>query len=178
MEPREVAWRTLPGQEAERRAKVSATAGSGHPRGFDVRAAAKEQVESMGASFLEVDFQEDGSAAGGYAKEMSKEWFAAADKMLVSVSSRQLDSEQQKEEATKRAELDASFVPGAATPALPPLSTPLKSPSVSGGGGDGATMAQVQQLLSVQEERLKKQNSEVLSQIAALATQLQSLKPA
>ena len=45
-------------------------------------------------------------------------------------------------------------------------------------GGDGATMAQVQQLLSVQEERLKKQNSEVLSQIAALATQLQSLKPA
>ena len=51
-------------------------------RGFDVRAAAKEQVESMGASFLEVDFQEDGSAAGGYAKEMSKEWFAAADKML------------------------------------------------------------------------------------------------
>jgi H+-translocating NAD(P) transhydrogenase len=51
--------------------------------GFDVRAAAKEQVESVGAKFLEVDFKEDGSGAGGYAKEMSKEWFAAADKMLL-----------------------------------------------------------------------------------------------
>lgn len=51
--------------------------------GFDVRAAAKEQVESVGAKFLEVDFKEDGSGAGGYAKEMSKEWFDAADKMLL-----------------------------------------------------------------------------------------------
>jgi H+-translocating NAD(P) transhydrogenase len=51
--------------------------------GFDVRAAAKEQVESVGAKFLEVDFKEDGSGAGGYAKEMSKEWFAAADQMLL-----------------------------------------------------------------------------------------------
>jgi H+-translocating NAD(P) transhydrogenase len=39
--------------------------------GFDVRAAAKEQVESCGAKFLEVTVQEDGSSAGGYAKEMS-----------------------------------------------------------------------------------------------------------
>ena len=51
--------------------------------GFDVRAAAKEQVESCGAKFLEVKTNEDGSAAGGYAKEMSPEWFAAADKMLL-----------------------------------------------------------------------------------------------
>lgn len=51
--------------------------------GFDVRAAAKEQVESCGAKFLEVNFKEDGSGAGGYAKEMSKEWFAAADAMLL-----------------------------------------------------------------------------------------------
>jgi len=51
--------------------------------GFDVRSAAKEQVESVGAKFLEVDFKEDGSGAGGYAKEMSKEWFEAADKMLL-----------------------------------------------------------------------------------------------
>lgn len=50
---------------------------------FDVRDAAAEQVESMGAKFLHVDFHEDGSAAGGYAKEMSKEWFAAADAMLL-----------------------------------------------------------------------------------------------
>jgi len=51
-------------------------------RAFDVRPVTKEQVEAMGGHFLEVDFQEDGSAAGGYAKEMSKEWHAAAAKML------------------------------------------------------------------------------------------------
>lgn len=27
--------------------------------------------------------QEDGSGSGGYAKEMSKEWFAAAERMLA-----------------------------------------------------------------------------------------------
>eukprot|EP00980_Cylindrotheca_fusiformis_P005607 scaffold1184_cov132-Cylindrotheca_fusiformis.AAC.28 len=37
----------------------------------------------MGGQFLEVDFEEDGSAAGGYAKEMSKEWHAAARAMLT-----------------------------------------------------------------------------------------------
>eukprot|EP01033_Poteriospumella_lacustris_P005974 gene5976-4294_t len=51
--------------------------------GFDVRAAAKEQVESCGAKFLEVAVAEDGSGAGGYAKEMSPEWFEAANKMLL-----------------------------------------------------------------------------------------------
>ena len=43
-------------------------------RAFDVRPVTKEQVEAMGGQFLEVDFQEDGSGAGGYAKEMSKEF--------------------------------------------------------------------------------------------------------
>jgi NAD(P) transhydrogenase len=42
----------------------------------------KEQVNSMGGQFLEVDYKEDGSGTGGYAKEMSKEWHAAAAKML------------------------------------------------------------------------------------------------
>ena len=51
--------------------------------GFDVRSAAKEQVESVGARFLEVSLKEDGSGSGGYAKEMSPEWFAAAEKMLL-----------------------------------------------------------------------------------------------
>lgn len=31
------------------------------------------QVESMGGKFLKVNFEEDGSGAGGYAKEMSNE---------------------------------------------------------------------------------------------------------
>ena len=51
--------------------------------GFDVRAAAAEQVEAIGAKFLSVELDEDGSAAGGYAKEMSPEWFEAAEAMLL-----------------------------------------------------------------------------------------------
>ncbi|KOS17185.1 NAD(P) transhydrogenase [Escovopsis weberi] len=46
-------------------------------RGFDTRPAAREQVQSLGAEFIEVDMQEDGSGAGGYAKEMSKEFIEA-----------------------------------------------------------------------------------------------------
>jgi NAD(P) transhydrogenase subunit alpha len=46
-------------------------------RAFDTRPAVKEQVESMGAEFLELDFEEDGAGAGGYAKVMSKEFIDA-----------------------------------------------------------------------------------------------------
>merc|ERR1712012_101540 len=46
-------------------------------RAFDVRPDVKEQVESMGGEFLEVDIEEDGSTEGGYAKEMSKEFIEA-----------------------------------------------------------------------------------------------------
>ncbi len=43
---------------------------------FDVRAAAKEQVESLGASFVEVSAEDAKAAetAGGYAKEMSEDY--------------------------------------------------------------------------------------------------------
>lgn len=41
---------------------------------FDVRKAAKEQVESLGATFIEVDGGEDAETAGGYAKETSAEY--------------------------------------------------------------------------------------------------------
>ena len=41
---------------------------------FDVRTAAKEQVESLGAKFIEVKAEESGDAAGGYAKEMSEDY--------------------------------------------------------------------------------------------------------
>jgi NAD(P) transhydrogenase subunit alpha len=46
-------------------------------RAFDTRAAAREQVESMGATFLEVTIQESGDGGGGYAKVMSPEFIAA-----------------------------------------------------------------------------------------------------
>lgn len=41
---------------------------------FDVRPAAREQVESLGAKFIEVEADEELEAAGGYAKETSEEY--------------------------------------------------------------------------------------------------------
>lgn len=46
-------------------------------RAFDTRPEVKEQIESMDAEFLMLDFQEDGSGTGGYAKVMSKEFIEA-----------------------------------------------------------------------------------------------------
>ncbi|MFE8069961.1 Re/Si-specific NAD(P)(+) transhydrogenase subunit alpha [Marinobacteraceae bacterium S3BR75-40.1] len=43
-------------------------------RAFDTRPEVREQVESMGAEFLEVEMEEEGSGQGGYAKEMSDEF--------------------------------------------------------------------------------------------------------
>jgi len=43
-------------------------------RAFDTRPEVREQVQSMDAEFLEVEMDEDGSGAGGYAKEMSEEF--------------------------------------------------------------------------------------------------------
>ena len=41
--------------------------------GYDVRAVVKEQVQSLGAAFLEFDLGESAEAAGGYAKELTPE---------------------------------------------------------------------------------------------------------
>lgn len=41
--------------------------------GYDVRSAVKEQVQSLGAKFLEIDVGESAEGAGGYAKELSQE---------------------------------------------------------------------------------------------------------
>ncbi|RBP53137.1 Re/Si-specific NAD(P)(+) transhydrogenase subunit alpha [Arenicella xantha] len=46
-------------------------------RAFDTRLEAKEQVESLGGEFLVLEFEEDGSGDGGYAKTMSKEFIDA-----------------------------------------------------------------------------------------------------
>jgi H+-translocating NAD(P) transhydrogenase len=59
-------------------------------RGFDTRPAAREQVQSLGAEFIEVDIEEDGSGAGGYAKEMSKE-FIEAEMKLFTEQAREVD---------------------------------------------------------------------------------------
>ena len=48
-------------------------------RAFDTRPEVKQQVESMGAQFLELDFEEEdsGPSSTGYAKTMSKEFIEA-----------------------------------------------------------------------------------------------------
>jgi NAD(P) transhydrogenase subunit alpha len=43
---------------------------------YDTRAAVKEQVQSLGAKFLEIDVGENAEGAGGYAKELSQEAIA------------------------------------------------------------------------------------------------------
>ena len=59
-------------------------------RAFDVRPAVKDQVGSLGAEFLEVDIQEDGETAGGYAKEMSDN-YKEAQKQLFIDQAREVD---------------------------------------------------------------------------------------
>jgi NAD(P) transhydrogenase subunit alpha len=64
-------------------AAIGAARGLGaEVRAFDTRAAAREQVESLGASFLEVDLKEAGEGQGGYAKVMSKEFIEAEMKLF------------------------------------------------------------------------------------------------
>ncbi len=52
---------------------------------FDVRSASKEQVESLGASFVEVESEESGDATGGYAKEMSEDYKRRQSEKLADV---------------------------------------------------------------------------------------------
>nr|MBW4577640.1 Re/Si-specific NAD(P)(+) transhydrogenase subunit alpha [Aphanothece sp. CMT-3BRIN-NPC111] len=59
-------------------------------RAFDTRPAVKEQVQSMGAEFLELDFEEDGTGQGGYAKVMSDE-FIKAEMALFAAQAQEVD---------------------------------------------------------------------------------------
>jgi len=46
-------------------------------RAFDTRTSVREEVLSMGAEFLEIDYKEDGTGSGGYGKTMSKDFIEA-----------------------------------------------------------------------------------------------------
>ncbi|MEZ4475702.1 MAG: Re/Si-specific NAD(P)(+) transhydrogenase subunit alpha [bacterium] len=46
-------------------------------KAFDTRAAVREQVQSLGAQFLELEVEEDGDGGGGYAKVMSPAYIKA-----------------------------------------------------------------------------------------------------
>lgn len=59
-------------------------------RAFDTRPIVKEQVESMGGEFLLLEFAEDGTGEGGYAKTMSKE-FIDAEMALFAQQAKEVD---------------------------------------------------------------------------------------
>ncbi|WP_176722337.1 Re/Si-specific NAD(P)(+) transhydrogenase subunit alpha [Candidatus Thiosymbion oneisti] len=59
-------------------------------RAFDTRPEVKEQVESMGAEFLMLDFEEEGGGEGGYAKVMSEE-FIKAEMELFAQQAKEVD---------------------------------------------------------------------------------------
>jgi NAD(P) transhydrogenase subunit alpha len=77
-------------------------------RAFDTRAAAREQVESLGARFLEVTLKESGEGQGGYAKVMSPE-FIAAEMALFREQAKECD-----------VIITTALVPGAKAPTLVP----------------------------------------------------------
>lgn len=77
-------------------------------RAFDTRAAAREQVESLGATFLEVALKESGEGQGGYAKVMSPE-FVAAEMALFRAQAKEVD-----------VIVTTALVPGAKAPRLVP----------------------------------------------------------
>ena len=52
-------------------------------RAFDTRAASREQVESLGAQFVELEFTESGEGEGGYAKQMSEAFLVAEQTLLA-----------------------------------------------------------------------------------------------
>ena len=77
-------------------------------RAFDTRAAAREQVESLGGTFLEVKLAESGEGQGGYAKLMSKE-FIEAEMALFRAQAREVD-----------VIITTALVPGTKAPILVP----------------------------------------------------------
>lgn len=59
-------------------------------RAFDTRSEVRDQIQSMGAEFLEVQIKEDGAGSGGYAKEMSPE-FIKAEMALFAAQAKDVD---------------------------------------------------------------------------------------
>lgn len=59
-------------------------------RAFDTRPAVREQVQSLGAQFLEFKFEESGEGEGGYAKQMS-EAYIAAEQALIAENAKEVD---------------------------------------------------------------------------------------
>ena len=52
-------------------------------KAFDSRDAAKEQVQSLGGEFIELNYVEEGAGGGGYGKVMSEGYYAAQRQMVI-----------------------------------------------------------------------------------------------
>jgi H+-translocating NAD(P) transhydrogenase subunit alpha len=74
--------------------------------GYDVRAVVKEQVESLGARFVELDLGEDLAGSGGYARQASEE------------QTRRQQSELAKEIALADVVITTALIPGRPAPVL------------------------------------------------------------
>ncbi|MTD39739.1 Re/Si-specific NAD(P)(+) transhydrogenase subunit alpha [Erwinia sp. CPCC 100877] len=59
-------------------------------RAFDTRPEVKEQVQSMGAEFLELDFKEEAGSGDGYARQMS-DAFIQAEMALFAAQAKEVD---------------------------------------------------------------------------------------
>ncbi|HWX11219.1 MAG TPA: Re/Si-specific NAD(P)(+) transhydrogenase subunit alpha, partial [Trinickia sp.] len=59
-------------------------------RAFDTRPEVEQQVQSMGAEFLTVDIEEEGSGSGGYAKVMSARYIEA-EMALFAAQAKEID---------------------------------------------------------------------------------------
>jgi H+-translocating NAD(P) transhydrogenase subunit alpha len=79
--------------------------------GFDVRAAAREQVESLGASFLEVEMTESGEGQGGYARELGED---TQRRIIETVARRAKESD---------VVITTALIPGKPAPLLLPAET-------------------------------------------------------
>lgn len=74
--------------------------------GYDVRAVVKEQVESLGAKFVELDLGEDLAGSGGYARQASEE------------QTRRQQAELAKEIALADVVITTALIPGRPAPVL------------------------------------------------------------
>ena len=109
-------------------------------RAFDVRAAVEDQVKSLGGEFLTVTVQESGDGAGGYAKEMSKE-FLDAEYALFRAQAKEVDIV-----------ITTALIPGRPAPklwfkdmveAMKPGSVVVDLAAESGGNVEGAVAGEV-----------------------------------
>ncbi len=89
-------------------AAAAAKAMGADVRAFDTRAAAREQVESLGAKFLTLEVKESGEGGGGYAKVMSPQ-FIEAEMALFKAQAAEVD-----------VVVTTALVPGARAPTLLP----------------------------------------------------------